>query len=69
VRVHCPRIAVEHHRIPHVCLVEFRARFVRAAMTGLLHERMLGVAKRAGVIGHRRVVDSTAISDSVITRS
>jgi hypothetical protein len=61
-------LPVEHRGIPHVCLVEFRARLVRAGMDGFLHERMLAVAKSAGVIGHRRVVDSTGISDSVVTQ-
>ena len=61
-------LPIEHRGIPHVCLVEFRARLVKADMTGLLQERMLLIAKRAGVIGHRRVVDSTGICDSVITQ-
>jgi transposase len=61
-------LPIEHRGIPHVCLVEFRARLVKAGLTGLLHERMLVVAKRAGAIGHRRVVDSTGISDSVVTQ-
>src|SRR5215210_8949972 len=61
-------LPIEHRGIPHVCLVEFRARLAKAGMTGLLHERMLTVAKRAGVIGHRRVIDSTGIADSVITQ-
>ena len=51
-----------------MCLVEFRARLVKAGMEGWLHERLVGVAKRAGVIGHRRVVDSTGIADSVVTQ-
>lgn len=61
-------LPLEHRGIPHVCLVEFRARLVRSGMDGWLHQRLLRVAKTAGVIGHRRVVDSTGISDSVITR-
>jgi transposase len=61
-------LPVEHRGIPHVCLVEFRARLVKAGMEGFLQERMLRVAKRAGVIGHRRVADSTGIADSVITQ-
>jgi transposase len=61
-------LPVEHRGIPHACLVEFRARLVKAGMAGLLQERMLWVAKRAGVIGHRRVVDSTGIADSVVTQ-
>ena len=61
-------LPVDHRGIPHVCLVEFRARLVKAGMEGFLQERMLTVAKRAGVIGHRRVADSTGIADSVITQ-
>jgi transposase len=61
-------LALEHRGIPHVCLVEFRARLVKAGMDGWLHERLIGVAKSAGVIGHRRVVDSTGIADSVLTQ-
>jgi hypothetical protein len=33
-----------------------------------MHERLLGLAKMAGVIGHRRVVDSTGIADCVLTQ-
>jgi Transposase domain (DUF772) len=61
-------LPLEHRGIPHVCLVEFRARLVKAGMDGWLHQRLVGVAKAAGVIGHRRVVDSTGIADSVITQ-
>ena len=61
-------LPVEHRGIPHVCLVEFRARLVKAGMEGFLQARMLSVAKRAGAIGHRRVADSTGIADSVITQ-
>lgn len=61
-------LPLEHQGIPHVCLVEFRARMVKAGMDGWLHERLVGVAKQAGVIGHRRVVDSTGIADSVVTQ-
>jgi transposase len=61
-------LPLEHRGIPHVCLVEFRARLVKAGMDGWLHGRLVGVAKRAGVIGHRRVVDSTGIADSVVTQ-
>ena len=34
----------------------------------MLHQRLVGVAKQAGVIGHRRVVDSRGIADSVVTQ-
>jgi len=61
-------LPLEHWGIPHVCLVEFRARLVRAGMEGFLQQRFVTVAKRAGVIGHRRAVDSTGIADSVVTQ-
>ena len=61
-------LPLEHRGVPHVCLVEFRARLVRADMEGWLHERLLRLAKAAGVIGHCRVVDSTGISDCVLTQ-
>ena len=37
-------------------------------MEGFLQQRFVTVAKRAGVIGHRRAVDSTGIADSVVTQ-
>lgn len=58
----------EHRGIPNVCLVEFRARLVKAGMEGWLDQRLFGVAEQAGVIGRRRVVDSTGIADSVVTK-
>ena len=61
-------LALEHRGVPHVCLVEFRARLVRAGTQAWLHERLLKVAKQAGVIGHRRVVDSTGMADCVLTQ-
>lgn len=61
-------LPLEHRGVPHVCLVEFRARLVKAGMEDWLHQRLVGVAKAAGVIGHRRVVDSTGIADSVVTQ-
>ena len=60
-------LPLEHRGVPHVCLVEFRARVVRAEMAGFFNAKLLELAKRAGVIGHRRVVDSTGIADSVVT--
>jgi Transposase DDE domain/Transposase domain (DUF772) len=61
-------LPLDHRGIPHVCLVEFRARLVRAGREPWLHERLLQVAKAAGLLGHRRVVDSTGISDCVLTQ-
>jgi len=61
-------LPLDHRGIPHVCLAEFRARLLRAEMVSWLHDKFLVVAKRAGVIGHRRAVDSTGIADSVLTQ-
>ncbi len=61
-------LPLEHRGIPHVVLVEFRARLVRAGMDGFLNDRVKSTAKRAGVIGHRRTVDSTGVADSVLTQ-
>ncbi len=61
-------LPLDHRGIPHACLAEFRARLLRAGMEEFLHDRFLAVGKRAGVIGHRRAVDSTGIADSVLTQ-
>jgi transposase len=61
-------LPLDHRGIPHVCLAEFRARLLRAEMEGFLNAQFLRVAKQAGVIGHRRAVDSTGIADSVLTQ-
>ena len=61
-------LALSHRGIPHVVLVEFRARLVRAGMESFLGDRVKLAAKRAGVIGHRRTVDSTGVEDCVLTQ-
>jgi transposase len=61
-------LPLDHRGIPHACLAEFRARLLRAGMVEFLNAQFLAVAKRAGVIGHRRAVDSTGIADSVLTQ-
>lgn len=61
-------LPLDHRGIPHACLAEFRARLLRAGMEGFLQQRLLRIAKQAGVIGHRRAVDSTGLADSVLTQ-
>src|SRR5215212_5860039 len=61
-------LPLDHRGIPHACVAEFRARLLRAGMVEFLNAQFLRVAKRAGVIGHRRAVDSTGIDDSVLTQ-
>lgn len=41
-------LPVEHLGIPHVCLVEFRARLVRAGMEGFLHTACWPSLKQPG---------------------
>jgi hypothetical protein len=61
-------LPLDHRGIPHACLAEFRARLLRAGMVEFLNAQFLALAKRAGVIGHRRAVDSTGLADSVLTQ-
>ncbi len=61
-------LPLEHRGIAHVVLVEFRARLVRAGMESFLGDRVKIAAKRAGVIGHRRTMDSTGVADCVLTQ-
>ena len=61
-------LPLDHRGIPHACIAEFRARLLRAEMVEFLNTQFLRVAKQAGVIGHRRAVDSTGIADSVLTQ-
>jgi transposase len=61
-------LPLDHRGIPHACLAEFRARLLRTGMVEFLNTQFVRVAKRAGVIGHRRAVDSTGIADSVLTQ-
>ena len=50
------------------CWRGFRARLVRAGMVSFLGDRVKIAARRAGVIGHRRTVDSTGVADCVLTQ-
>ncbi len=61
-------LPLDHRGIPHACLAEFRARLLGAGMVEFLNAQFLRVARSAGVIGHRRAVDSTGIADSVLTQ-
>ena len=61
-------LPLEHRGVAHVVLVEFRARLVRAGMESFLGDRLKIAARRAGVIGHRRTMDSTGAADCVLTQ-
>jgi hypothetical protein len=51
----------------HTVLVDMRARLARSARPRRVFEVTLGAAKDAGLVGHRRVLDSTPLYDAVAT--
>src|ERR1035437_6536532 len=52
----------------HTVLVDMRARLARSPRANRIFERTLEVAKAAGLVGVRRVLDSTPLYDAVATR-
>lgn len=51
----------------HTVLVDMRARLARSDRPDRVFETVLEVAKAAGLVGRRRVLDSTALYDAVAT--
>jgi transposase-like protein DUF772 len=51
----------------HTVLVDMRARLARSARPDRIFQVTLEVARRAGLVGRRRVLDSTPIYDAVAT--
>jgi hypothetical protein len=51
----------------HTVLVDMRARLARSDRPDRIFETVLGVAKAAGLVGRRRVLDSTPLYDAVTT--
>jgi Transposase domain (DUF772)/Transposase DDE domain len=51
----------------HTVLVDMRARLARSDRPDRIFETVLEVAKAAGLVGRRRVLDSTALYDAVAT--
>ena len=51
----------------HTVLVDMRARLARSRRPDRIFEVTLEVAKRAGLVGRRRVLDSTPLYDAVAT--
>jgi hypothetical protein len=51
----------------HTVLVDMRARLARSARPDRIFQVVLDVARQAGVVGRRRVLDSTPIYDAVAT--
>ncbi len=51
----------------HTVLVDMRARLAASQAPGRIFDAVLEVAKAAGLVGRRRVLDSTALYDAVAT--
>lgn len=52
----------------HTVLVDMRARLLRSELPDRIFEAVLAVAKQAGMVGRRRVLDSTPLYDAVATQ-
>lgn len=58
----------EHPSFVHTVLVAMRARLLRSSRPDRIFEAVLDVAKAAGLVGRKRVLDSTALYDAVATQ-
>lgn len=58
----------DHPGFVHTVLVDFRERLRRSARPNRIFEKTLAVAKEAGLVGRKRVLDSTALYDAVATQ-
>jgi len=57
----------DHPGFAHTVLVDMRARLARSELPTRIFERTLEVARAAGLVGARRVLDSTPLYDAVAT--
>ncbi|MGQ0802660.1 MAG: IS1182 family transposase [Actinomycetota bacterium] len=57
----------DHPGFAHTVLVDMRARLARSDRPNRIFERTLEVARSAGLVGVRRVLDSTPLYDAVAT--
>jgi Transposase DDE domain/Transposase domain (DUF772) len=57
----------DHPGFVHTVLVDMRARLARSARPERIFEVALEAAREAGLVGRRRVLDSTALYDAVAT--
>jgi Transposase DDE domain/Transposase domain (DUF772) len=58
----------EHQGFVHTVLVDMRARLRDSGRPNRIFESVLDVAKKAGMVGRRRVLDSTPLYDAVATQ-
>ncbi len=57
----------DHPGFSHTVLVDMRARLARSERPARIFEVALAAAREAGLVGRRRVLDSTALYDAVAT--
>ena len=57
----------DHPGFAHTVLVDMRARLARSERPDRIFEVTKGAARQAGLVGRRRVLDSTALYDAVTT--
>jgi hypothetical protein len=60
-------LAFDHPGFSHTVLVDMRARLARSERPRRIFEAALEAARSAGLVGRRRVLDSTALYDAVTT--
>lgn len=58
----------DHPGFVHTVLVDMRERLRRSARPNRIFEASLAVAKEAGLVGRKRILDSTALYDAVATQ-
>ena len=63
----CGGLDFDHPGFSHTVLVDMRARLAASDRPGRIFEVALAAAKEAGLLGRRRVLDSTALYDAVTT--
>jgi hypothetical protein len=63
----CGGLPVDHPGFAHTVLVDLRARLAASARPNRIFEVTLGAARQAGLVGVRRVLDSTPLYDAVAT--
>ena len=63
----CGGLDFDHPSFSHTVLVDMRARLAASAHPERIFEAALGAAREAGLVGRRRVLDSTPLYDAVAT--
>ena len=64
----CGGLDFDHPGFVHTVLVHMRARLARSARPDRIFQVTVGVAGQAGLVGRKRVLDSTPLCDAVATQ-